>query len=133
MIKNLWLLFLSAGDCAEDIEEHLKSDLLQIPNLKVCSADTIGRVLKSLAQEKDIHISNSGIEHQFSTHKNLNALNIDMLLKTRVLEPNKSCDFDFDHQFIPCEKYDSKKSYKIKRGYFPGVSTIGKHIVHIEN
>jgi hypothetical protein len=133
VIKNLWLLFLSGGDCAEDIQEHLKSDLLQIPNLKVCSADTIGRVLKSLAQEKDIHISNSGIEHQFSTHKNLNALNIDMLLKTRDLESNKSYDFDFDHQFIPCEKYDSKKSYKMKRGYFPGVSTIGKHIVHIEN
>lgn len=36
-------------------------------------------------------------------------------------------------QFIPCEKYDSKKSYKMEPGYFPGVSTMGKHIVHIEN
>jgi hypothetical protein len=42
------MLFLAGGDCAEDIEQHLKSDFLQIPNLKVCSPDTIGRVLKSL-------------------------------------------------------------------------------------
>ena len=57
VIKNLWMLFLAGGDCPEDIQEHLKSDFLQIPNLKVCSPDTIGRVLKSLAQQKDIHIS----------------------------------------------------------------------------
>jgi hypothetical protein len=80
-----------------------------------------------------VHVSNSGIEHQFSNHEDLNALNVDMLPKTKVLEPKKYYDFDFGHQFIPCEKYGSKKSYKMKRGYFPGVSTIGKHIVHIEN
>ena len=56
-----------------------------------------------------------------------------MLLKTSALKVGGHYDFDFDHQFIACEKYDSKKSYKMKRGYFPGVSTIGKHIVHIEN
>jgi hypothetical protein len=133
VIKNLWMLFLAGGDCAEDIEQHLKTDFLQIPNLKVCSPDTIGRVLKSLAQQKEVHISDSGIEHEFSTHENLNVLNLEMLLKAKVLAPKQSYDFDFDHQFIPCEKYDSKKSYKMKHGYFPGVSTIGKHIVHIEN
>ena len=133
VIKNLWMLFLAGGDCAEDIEEHLKSDFLQIPNLKVCSADTIGRVLKKIAVPNKIHISDSGIEHQFCNHKSLNALNLEMLLKTKALKVNHSYDFDFDHQFIPCEKYDSKKGYKMKRGYFPGVSTLGKHIVHIEN
>lgn len=133
VIKNIWLLFLSGGDCAEDIQEHLRSDFLQIPTLKVCSADTLCRVLKNLKQDKETHFSNSGIEHQFSNHDTLNALNLDMLLKTNTLESGNSYDFDFDHQFIPCEKYDSKKSYKMERGYFPGVSTIGKHIVHIEN
>jgi hypothetical protein len=53
--------------------------------------------------------------------------------KTKVLAAKQYYDFDFDHQFIPCKKYDSKKSYKMKRGYFPGVSTIRKYIVHIEN
>ena len=46
---------------------------------------------------------------------------------------SKSYDLDFDNQFIPCEKYDSKKSYKMKRGYYPGVLTIGKNIVYLEN
>jgi len=46
VIKNLWMVFLAGGDCAEDIQEHLKSNLAQIPNTKVCSADTMGRVLK---------------------------------------------------------------------------------------
>lgn len=133
VIKNLWMLFLAGGDCAEDIQEHLKSTLRQIPTIKVCSPDTIGRVLKSLTEQSTVHVSDSGIEHQFSNHARLNALNLNLLLKTKVLVPQKAYDFDFDHQFIPCEKYDSKKSYKMKRGYFPGVSTIGKHIVHIEN
>jgi hypothetical protein len=125
--------FLIRRRLSEDIEEHLRSNFLQIPNLKVCSPDTIGLVLKSLKQEKEIHFSNSGIEHQLSNHNKLNALNIDMLLKTKSLKAGSCYDFDFDHEFIPCEKYDSKKSYKMKRGYFPWVSTIGKHIVHIEN
>ena len=86
MIKNLWLLFLSEGDCAEDIQEHLRSDFLQIPDLKVCSADSIGRVLKNLKQEKEIHLSTSGIEHQFSNHDKLNALNIDLLLKKKHIK-----------------------------------------------
>ncbi len=37
-------------------------------NLKVCSADTIGRVQKSLARPKEVHISKAGIEHHFSHH-----------------------------------------------------------------
>jgi len=127
------MLFFAGGDCAEDIGAHLRSDFLELPDLKVCSPDTICRVLKSLAPKKEVHISNSGIQHEFSTCQDLNELNLDMLIKTKVLEATNSYDFDFDHQFIPCEKYDAKKSYKMQRGYFPGVSSIGKHIVHIEN
>jgi hypothetical protein len=33
VIKNVWLLFLAEGDCAEDIQEHLRSNFLQIPKL----------------------------------------------------------------------------------------------------
>ena len=46
-----------------------------------------------------------------------------------MIEADKSYDFDFDHQFIPCEKYDSKKGYKMKRGYFPEVAALGRYIV----
>jgi hypothetical protein len=51
-------------------------------------------------------LSDAGIEHQFSNHDFLNALNFDLLLKTNTLKAGNSYDFDFDHQFIACEKYD---------------------------
>ncbi len=133
VIKNLWLVFFAGGDCAEDIEEHLKRDLEQTLDVNSCSADTLARVQKGLSGEKEIFVSNSNTVHEFSKHSKLNELNLDLLLKTKSLIPSEYYDFDYDNQFIPCEKYDSKKSYKMKHGYFPGVSTIGRHIVHFEN
>lgn len=133
VIKNLWSIILSGGDCAEDISLNLKEELLDIPNLNVCSADTLLGVQKSLAIEKEVHIGNTGSVNDISKHSVLNELNLDSLLAFNTLTPFKTYDFDFDHQFIPCEKYDSRKSYKMKNGYFPGVATIGKEIVYIEN
>jgi len=56
-----------------------------------------------------------------------------MLLQSKTLRPSRLYDFDFDHQFIRCEKYDSNKGYKMKQGYFHGVARIGKEIVFIKN
>jgi hypothetical protein len=42
-------------------------------------------------------------------------------------------DFDYDNQIIATEKYDTKYTYKHKKGYFPGVATIGDKIIYIEN
>jgi len=133
MIKNLWSITFAGGDCAEDIQTNLKDELLQIENLKVCSPDTILRLQKQLALEKEIHISKTNSVNEFSNHLPLNAMNLDMLIESKILKQNQFYDYDFDNQFIPCEKYDSKRSYKKKDGYFPGVATIGKHIVYFEN
>ena len=132
-IKNLWSITFAGGDCAEDIHTNLKDELLQIKNLNVCSPDTILRLQKELSLDKEIHVSKSNSVNEFSKHSTLNALNLDMLLRAKILNPTQLYDFDFDNQFIPCEKYDSKKSYKMKDGYFPGVATINKHIVYFEN
>lgn len=133
VIKNIWAITFAGGDCAEDIHINLKDELLPISNLHVCSPDTILRVQKQLAIDKEIHIGKSNSVNEFSKHSMLNALNLDMLLQSATLKPNKFYDFDFDNQFIVCEKYDSKKGYKMKYGYFPGIATIGKHIVYFEN
>lgn len=133
VIKNIWAITFAGGDCAEDIHANLKDELLPIANLNICSADTILRIQKQLSLDKEIHISKLNTVNEFSKHSTLNALNIDMLLQSETLKPNQFYDFDFDNQFIACEKYDSKKGYKMKFGYFPGVATIGKHIVHFEN
>ncbi len=133
VIKNLWAITFAGGDCAEDIHMNLKGELLQIENLNICSADTILRLQKELALDKEIHISKSKIVNEFSKHSTLNALNLDMLVQTGTLKPNQFYDFDFDNQFIACEKYDSKKGYKMKKGCFPGVASIDNKVVYLEN
>ena len=40
--------------------------------------------------------------------------------------------YDFDHQFIPAEKYDATYSYKNKKGYLPSVATISNIPIYIE-
>jgi len=37
------------------------------------------------------------------------------------------------NQFIPTDKYDSKRSYKHADGYYPGTASIGNYPVYIEN
>lgn len=40
--------------------------------------------------------------------------------------------YDFDHQFIPTEKYDATYSYKKEKGYFPAVVSIADTPLYIE-
>lgn len=133
VIKSLWAIIFAGGDCAEDIQEHLKGELTEARNIAPCSADTLLRVQKQLALDKEIHVGKSGSINEFSKHAALNALNLDMLIHSGTLKKGSLYDFDFDNQFIPNEKHDSKKGYKMEDGYFPGVATIGRNIVHFEN
>ncbi len=133
IIKNIWMILFSGGDCAEDIQTNLKSEFSTVLDLKISSADTILRLQKELSLAKEIHISKNKITNEFSKNPILNKLNLAMLLSTQQLKSGASYDFDYDNQFIACEKYDAKKGYKMKRGYFPGIATIGKNIVYLEN
>lgn len=133
IIKNIWMILFSGGDCAEDIQTNLKTELSNVLDMKICSADTLLRLQKELSLAKETHISNQNITNEFSQNNVLNKLNLSILLLTKQLRANQSYDLDFDNQFIACEKYDAKKGYKMKRGYFPGIATIGKNIVYLEN
>lgn len=133
IIKNIWMILFSGGDCAEDIQTNLKSELSNVINMKVCSADTILRLQKELSVAKETHFSKNNVENEFSNNAVLNKLNMSILLKTKQLDKNNSYDLDFDNQFIACEKCDAKKGYKKEKGYFPGIATIGKNIVYLEN
>ena len=133
ILKNFNNVFLSGGDCAEDIQTHLKSHLKSIPNNDVPSADTILRGIKELSSENTQLISKSGITYNFNINTKLNALNIKSLILTGQLQKGNSYDFDYDNQVIATEKYDTKTTYKQVKGYFPGVATIGNKIVYIEN
>jgi len=133
LIGNFFNLFLCGGECAEDIQQHFRPTLEQIPNNKVASADTLLRVFNELATDNTTIISSKNNEYQFNINERVNDLNIKSLLLTKQLKEGEFYDFDYDNQIIEHEKYDAKKTYKMNTGYFPGVATIGDKIVYIEN
>jgi hypothetical protein len=63
----------------------------------------------------------------------MNNFLVDSAIKFDQLNPKPDgLVYDFDHQFIPAEKYDAAYSYKNMKGYFPGVATISNIPVYIE-
>jgi hypothetical protein len=133
LFRNFFNLFLCGGECAEDLQQHFRPTLEQIPGNAVASADTQLRCFGELATENTKVISTSKKEYKFNINERLNDLNIKSLLLTKQLEKDKFYDFDYDNQIIEHEKYDAKKTYKMNTGYFPGVANIGNKIVYIEN
>ena len=133
LIGNFFNLRLSGGECAEDIQQHFRPTLEQIPGNEVASADTLLRCFNELAVENTTVVPQSGKEYQFNINEKLNDLNIKSLILTKQLEKGKVYDFDYDNQIIEHEKFDAKKTYKMNTGYFPGVATIGNKIVYVEN
>ena len=133
VFKNLSHVFYCGGSCAEDIQSNVGNDLKLIPGNVVSSADTVLRVVKELATDNSLLVSKQGISYNFNINLKLNDLNIKSLLLTKQLEAGCSYDFDYDNQIIATEKYDTLRTYKKVKGYFPGVATIGDKVVYIEN
>jgi hypothetical protein len=133
LIGNFFNLRLSGGECAEDIQQHFRGTLEEIPGNEVASADTLLRCFNELAVDNTLVVSKNGKKYQFNINEKLNDLNIKSLLLTKQLEKGKLYDFDYDNQIIAHEKFDAKKTYKMNTGYFPGAATIGDKIVYVEN
>ncbi len=133
LFRTWFEVFFCGGEVAEDVQEHLRPTLENIPGNCVASPDTLLRAIKELATENTTIISTSGKEYQFNFNKKMNDLNIKSLLLTKQLKKGEMYDFDYDNQIIEHEKYDAKRTYKHTTGYFPGVATINDKIVYIEN
>ena len=80
LFRNFFNLFLSGGECAEDLQQHFRPTLEQIPGNKVASADTLLRCFSELATENTVVVSPSGKEYRFNINEKLNDLNIKSLL-----------------------------------------------------
>jgi len=133
-IFRTWFnIFFCGGECAEDIQVHLGPSLKQIPDNSVPGADSLLRGIKTLSVDNTQVISTSDKVYQFNDNEKMNELMVKSLLLTGQLVSGQSYDFDYDNQIIAHEKYDAKKTYKWNKGYFPGIATIGKNIIHVEN
>ena len=134
MVKSYFLTTLCSGECAEDITINLHKELKQVKDFNVSSADTLLRMQKELTTPKETFISESGVEHDFNINMKMNNLLVNLLVLTNQLNTNnKDYVLDYDNQFIPTDKYDSKRSYKKAEGYFPGIASINNLPVYIEN
>ncbi len=133
LILNLWNVFFTGGDCAEDINEHLHDFLSTVPDTKVANADTILGVFKTLKTENELVTSSNGKTYETNRHDKLNQLNISILKQINILKAGNYYDFDYDNEVLPTEKKDAKKTYKKTVGYFPGMATINGNPVYFEN
>lgn len=133
IIANQLGIFLTGGDCAEDLNEHLRGPLGQVRGLAVCSADTLLRGIKELScPSQELVNPDSGVVHQFNINANLNDLLLKALRTTGQLTPGVAYDLDYDNQVIPTEKWDAARTYKKSDGYQPGIASIGTLPVYIE-
>lgn len=132
ILRALTMVYFCGGDHLEDITK-LGHDLRLRPDARIPSSDTIARGLKELTEENIIYTSKSGNDYAYNACAKLNGLLLDMLLRTGQLKKGQAVTLDFDHQFIPTEKYDAQYSYKKSKGYFPGIATVGGLIVGVEN
>lgn len=134
IFRTYWLLTFAGGDCAEDITTHLGLCLKDVKGIAVPGADTLLRVQKQLATDKEIFVTEKGIEHQFNVNEKMNRLMIKQLVLCQQLTSvHSEYTFDYDNQLLPTEKYDAKRSYKHTHGYFPGIASIDNMPVYIEN
>jgi len=133
LVRSYLMLAQCGGGCAEDIAEHLGGELSQLEDFRAPSPDTLLRMQKRLATEKRSVTSDSGALNELSVNGGMNGLPVALLLRTGQLSPKgKGHVPDFDNQFVPTDKYGSKRGYKKADGYFPGIASIDNHPVYIE-
>ena len=133
IFANQMGIFFAGGDCAEDINEHLRGPFSQVRGMPVCSADTILRGIKELSRESTDQVNpTSGVSHQFNINEPLNNLMVAALQTTGQLSPGQAYDMDYDNQLIPTEKWDAARTYKKYYGYQPGIASINNMPVYIE-
>ena len=122
---------LCGGSATEDVNYIRENTLEQLHRFKAPSADTILRGDCELATACSDIETDSGKENKINVNTKMNDFLISCSKFFDIL-PDEDLVYDFDHQFIPTEKYDATYSYKKERGYFPGVVSIAGLPLYIE-
>ena len=115
--------FFCGGDRMEDINT-LKEKMPQHPKFSLCSPDTVLRALTELATEDTTYTSKEGATYRFNAAEKLNGLMMYVAVKSGMLAPGRKYDFDFDHEYIESETWESLPTYKGFRGYGPGCAVL---------
>lgn len=134
IIYSYWSVFLSGGDCAEDLANNFHDNLSQVRGLVVPSPDTVLNRLKELSSPLDYCTSKRAKSYyEFSINKGLNNLNVKILKQLFPTSFSENITLDYDNTICYTNKKDAKYTYKKEKGYQPGVGLIGSNVVYVEN
>jgi hypothetical protein len=139
-----WMLTNYCGGYRLDHITSKSKHLSIIPGLKLPSHDTLGRVLKKLANDISLDFAKNSTDRdkKFDTTVNGQQININepmnnLLLQTTVqlglINPGETHTLDLDVTVVPNECFDAKMSYKRTRAYAPMIASIGQLPIFIEN
>lgn len=132
ILYSFWSIYFCGGDCIEDLSGNFHTHLKDSPFMNVPSPDRVLDRFKELAGKKEVFTVPRGkTKHEFGLNKSLNDLNLTML-KRLNFSRHKAHVLDYDNTIIFTNKADSKRSYKTKYGYCPGVGIIGNNVVFVE-
>ena len=133
ILYSFWSLFFCGGDCAEDLAGNFRTSLESNPFMCISSPDRVLNRMKDLAEPKQEFDTVRGrVLHEFGINNLLTRLNLGLIKRIGIVD-NSDVTLDYDNTIIFSQKADSKKTYKKKYGYCPGVGLIGEAVVYVEN
>lgn len=146
-----WMITSFCGGQRLDHISKLRKNLDIIPDLRLPSHDTLGRVMKSMATEIFVEeeVNRSKLKpkealqkgrktykritkREINNHDPLNNLLVRATCSVGMLKPKIKYDLDLDATTIATECRDAKKTYKKFRGFSPMVATINEMPVYVE-
>ena len=112
-------IYLTGGSRIEDAKRLSAQFSEKSQGYRLCSPDTILKTLSDKTEEDTFVQSGEGNRYKFSLNAGLSGLLLDGMLECGQMDVAVKHTFDYDNQFIPTEKYDSKYSYKKPSGTSP--------------
>ena len=132
IVETLMSIYLTGGTRIEDAKRLSNQFSEKTQGYELCSPDTVLKMLSDQASEDTFVDTPEGKSYRFNINGRLDKLLVDGLLKCGQVKAGGTHTFDYDNQFIPTEKYDSKYSYKKAFGYFPGIAQVDGMPFYIE-
>lgn len=127
-------IFFCGGDCAEDLSGNFKASLSTNPFVKIPSPDRVLNRMKDLAEPMQLFDTVRGDKlHEFGINTLLTGINLSIIKKLRLINKRSDTTLDYDNTILFTEKSDARMTYKNDYGYCPGVGSIGRTIVYVEN
>jgi hypothetical protein len=129
-----WVYANLCGAERLDDTKAIKETFEHRPGFKFPSAERFSDIFRGFATKTETYESQQGkYDNQLNIHMPLNQIMVSVALKLKELTKAKSHTIDYDNVIIHNDKYDSRRTYQIGKGYAPGVLFIDKTPVYIEN